>query len=87
LYDEKGIEISNPKHQVGQMYDVVFGGKYGIHMALTGCLTSALQLLAVSVHKPVINYHAVMHGPLKGTAVGSLQLHSLLLVTDATDVL
>jgi hypothetical protein len=63
------------------MYDVVFGGKYDMHMALAIRLP-ALQLLVVSV----INYHAVMQDPLKGTAVGSLKLHSLLLVTDATDV-
>ena len=62
----------------------MFGGKYDIHMALALRLL-ALQLSVVSVHKSLINYHAVMHDPLKGTAVASLSFtHYYLLLTALT---
>jgi hypothetical protein len=59
-------------------------GKYDIHMSLALGLP-ALQLSVVSVHKSLINYHAVMHDPLKGTAVASLSFaHCCLLLTALT---
>lgn len=62
----------------------MFGGKYDIHMSLALRLP-APQLSVVSVHKSLINYHAVMHGSLKGTAVASLSFtHYCLLLTALT---
>lgn len=62
----------------------MFGRKYDIHMLLALRLP-ALQLSVVSVHKSLINYHAVMHDPLKGTAVASLSFtHYRLLLTALT---
>jgi len=77
-------DIKSKKQQVGQTYDAVFGGKYDIHMLLAIRLP-ARQLSVVSVHKSLINYHAVMHDPLKGTAVASRSFtHYRLLLTAST---
>ena len=62
----------------------MFAGKYDMHMSLALRLPT-LQLSVVSVHKSLINYHAVMHDPLKGTAVASLSFtHYCLLLTALT---